>query len=89
MTYLRRLPITALKLDQSFVTGLRPGVRDTDAVIVRSIVTLAHELGLTVTAEGVETADQAQALRELGCDHAQGMFFGAPGPGDRLGRFFP
>ena len=89
MTYLRRLPITALKLDQSFVTGLRPGSNEhTDAVIVRSIVTLAHELGLTVTAEGVETADQAQALRELGCDHAQGMFFGAPGPGDRLDRAF-
>ena len=89
MTYLRRLPIAALKLDQSFVTGLHPGAADhTDALIVRSILTLAHDLGLTVTAEGVETADQAQALRELGCDHAQGMFFGAPEPAEELVRIF-
>ncbi|HEY7814382.1 MAG TPA: EAL domain-containing protein, partial [Nakamurella sp.] len=89
MTYLRRLPITALKLAQSFVTDLRPGAADhIDAKIVRSILTLAHDLGLTVTAEGVETADQAQALRELGCDQAQGMFFGAPGPADQLASVF-
>ena len=85
MTYLRRLPITSLKLDRSFVTGLRPGdPGHTDAKIVRSILTLAHDLGLTVTAEGVETREQAEALRELGCDQAQGMYFGAPGPVDGL-----
>lgn len=85
MTYLRRLPITALKLDQSFVSELRPDAADqTDAKIVRSILTLAHDLGLTVTAEGVETAAQARALRELGCDQAQGMYFGAPVPADAL-----
>ncbi len=89
MTYLRRLPITGLKLDQSFVAGLRPGQPDqTDTKIVRSILTLAHDLGLTVTAEGVETADQAQALRELGCDQAQGLYFGAPGPAEQLARVF-
>ena len=89
MTYLRRLPIAALKLDRSFVAALQPGAMDhTDALIVRSILTLAHDLGLTVTAEGVETADQAQALRELGCDHAQGNFFGPPTPGEDLARVF-
>jgi diguanylate cyclase (GGDEF)-like protein/PAS domain S-box-containing protein len=89
MTYLRRLPITGLKLAQSFVTGLRPGKPDhTDAKIVRSILTLAHDLGLTVTAEGVETEDQAQALRELECDQAQGLFFGAPGPAEQLSTVF-
>ena len=89
MTYLRRLPITGLKLDQSFVAGLRPGASDhIDAKIVRSILTLAHDLGLTVTAEGVETADQARALRELGCDQAQGMFFGMPGPSGQLAAVF-
>ena len=89
LTYLRRLPIAALKLDRSFVAGLQPGATDhTDALIVRSILTLAHDLGLTVTAEGVETADQARALRELGCDHAQGNFFGPPTPGEELARVF-
>ena len=85
MTYLRRMPITGLKLDRSFITGLRPGdPNHTDAKIVRSILTLAHDLGLTVTGEGVETQEQAEALRELGCDQAQGMYFGPPGPVDDL-----
>ncbi len=85
MTYLRRLPITGLKLAKSFVGGLRPGdPGHIDAKIVRSILTLAHDLDLVVTAEGVETSGQAQALRELGCDQAQGLFFGAPGPADQL-----
>jgi len=84
MTYLRRLPVSELKLAGSFIDELRPhqdGLT-TDALIVQSIVSLAHTLGVTVTAEGVETATQAAALRELGCDTAQGNHFGSAGPPD-------
>jgi diguanylate cyclase (GGDEF)-like protein/PAS domain S-box-containing protein len=90
MTYLRRLPVSELKLAASFIDELRstgPG-RDTAAKIVQSIVSLAHTLGLTVTAEGVETAAQADALREIGCDTAQGTFFGAPAPPDAIQQLF-
>ena len=83
MTYLRRLPVSELKLAGSFIDELRPGdprTRTIDAQIVGSLVSLAHTLGMTVTAEGVETGEQAQALRDLGCDRAQGTFFGSPGP---------
>ena len=80
MTYLRRLPITELKLDASFIEELHPSQNgpNIDAQIVRSILSLAHNLGITVTAEGVETADQAQALHDLGCDTAQGHYFSPP-----------
>jgi EAL domain-containing protein (putative c-di-GMP-specific phosphodiesterase class I) len=90
MTYLRRLPVSELKLDASFIDELRqPGrEHDTAAQIVESIVSLAHNLRLTVTAEGVETAEQADVLREIGCDTAQGNFFGAPGPADAIEELF-
>ena len=52
-----------------------------DAAIVRAAVSLAHELGLTVTAEGIETADALKRLRGLGCDHGQGYFIARPMPG--------
>ncbi len=80
MTYLRRLPVCELKLAGSFINEVRPGgdSRKVDAQIVGSLVSLAHTLGMTVTAEEVETKAQAQALRELGCDTAQGNYFGAP-----------
>jgi len=88
LAYLRRLPVHELKIAGSFVTGLRdavpgvggePGGRDpVDEQIVRTLVSLAHTLGLTVTAEGVETACQAHRLRALGCDHAQGWFYARP-----------
>jgi diguanylate cyclase (GGDEF)-like protein/PAS domain S-box-containing protein len=90
MTYLRRLPVSELKLDASFIDELGSAGRgrDTAAQIVRSIVSLAHNLGLTVTAEGVETAEQADALREIGCDTAQGTYFGPPGPPDAIEQLF-
>lgn len=86
MTYLRRLPVSELKLTGSFIDELHPnsGSDNTDALIVRSIVSLAHTLGVTVTAEGVETAAQATKLRDLGCDTAQGNHFGRPGPPDAI-----
>ena len=73
LAYLQRLPIVGIKIDRSFVAPL-PG--DPKAVeIVHSIVLLARSMGLSVTAEGVETMEQFEALRDLGVDFAQGFFF--------------
>ncbi|WP_091613611.1 putative bifunctional diguanylate cyclase/phosphodiesterase [Micromonospora mirobrigensis] len=85
LAYLRGLPVTELKVAGEFVTGLRapePASR-TDERILASLVSLAHALDLTVTAEGVETAEQADRLRAIGCDAAQGWHFGRPGPAAR------
>jgi diguanylate cyclase (GGDEF)-like protein len=77
LSYLERFPIDALKIDRSFVAGLDSGG---SAAIVTAIVSMAHSLGMTVTAEGVETEDQLEQLRRLGCEYAQGFFFGRPAP---------
>ena len=76
LSYLKRFPIDQLKVDRSFVTDL-PDDRE-DKAIVRAIVTLGHELGLRVVAEGVERAPQAEFLRDSGCDELQGYLFGRP-----------
>jgi EAL domain-containing protein (putative c-di-GMP-specific phosphodiesterase class I) len=76
LSNLRRYPFDSLKIDQRFVSGVTE--RDDDGTIVRAIIALAHGLGKTVVAEGVETADQLAALGELGCDLAQGYYVGEP-----------
>ena len=76
LSYLKRFPVNQLKVDRSFVSGL-PEDRE-DAAIVRAIVTLGHELGLRVVAEGVESISQCEFLREAGCDELQGFHFGRP-----------
>ncbi len=76
LSYLKRLPIDTVKIDQSFVADL-PGDPDAGA-IVGAIIALGHNLGLKVLAEGVETRAQFEYLRDHGCDHAQGYFFGRP-----------
>ncbi len=76
LTYLLNFPFDAVKIDQSFVTGMR--LEPKAAAIVNTIVTLGKTLDLTVTAEGVETAAQALALNEAGCDQAQGYLFSRP-----------
>jgi predicted signal transduction protein with EAL and GGDEF domain len=82
LAYLRTLPVTELKLDGSFVQGLRSADKPdpTDEQIVAALVNLGHSLGLTVTAEGVESAVQADRLRLIGCDAGQGWHFGHPAP---------
>ena len=82
LAYLQQFPVDALKIDRRFVAGL--GTNDTDAAIVRSILTLAHSLGLRVVAEGVEQAEQVTLLRALGCEQAQGFHFSRPRPADEI-----
>ncbi len=82
---LRRLPVSVLKLDRSFTQGMQQFPADpVDLKIVEGIVSLAHSLDLAVTVEGVETGAQAEQLRLLGCDTAQGWYYARPGPPDRL-----
>ncbi len=78
--YLKVLPIDTLKIDQSIVEGL--GKDPEDAAVVSAVVSLGHALGLTVTAEGIETSVQLQELRALGCDLGQGYYFARPQPGE-------
>ncbi|MFR0355725.1 putative bifunctional diguanylate cyclase/phosphodiesterase [Streptomyces sediminimaris] len=82
---LRRLPVSVLKLDRSFTQSMQQFPADpVDLKIVEGIVSLAHSLDLAVTVEGVETGAQAEQLRILGCDTAQGWYYARPGPPDRL-----
>lgn len=76
LAYLKRLPVQALKIDRTFVHSMMQDAQDD--IIVRSIVQLAHNLGLEVIAEGVESAAVYQRLAEIGCDHAQGFYMGKP-----------
>ncbi|MDQ1709172.1 MAG: hypothetical protein QOG49_557, partial [Frankiaceae bacterium] len=80
LAYLRRFPVEALKIDRSFVASMHENADD--AVIVASVLTLAHSLGLQVVAEGVETQGQLDTLRSLGCDEVQGYFTGRPARAD-------
>ncbi|MCX8995698.1 EAL domain-containing protein [Rhizobiaceae bacterium BDR2-2] len=73
LTHLRQLPFDRLKIDRSFITNIMKSPED--LAIVRGMVGIAHNLGKTVTAEGVETLDQAKLLLRLGCDHLQGWYF--------------
>ena len=82
LSYLRQLPVRQLKIDRSFVSDLQTS-EDARAV-VDAVIKLAHALGLTVVAEGVETAGQSDILHSLGCDELQGYFFGRPMPADAL-----
>jgi diguanylate cyclase (GGDEF)-like protein/PAS domain S-box-containing protein len=83
LSYLKRFPVSALKIDRSFIDGL--GRDNEDTSIVEAIVTLAHALGLTAVAEGLETPTQLDALRVIGCDYAQGFLLGRPLPAEQIG----
>lgn len=86
LVYLQRLPVVELKIDRSFVTSL--ATAPDDAVIVRSIIDLAHNLGVKVVAEGVEDAEALRMLVDYGCDAAQGYFFSRPLPAAELEQWF-
>jgi diguanylate cyclase (GGDEF)-like protein len=90
LAYLRGLPIRGLKLAGPFVSGLGTQTADpADEAIVTTLVSLGHILGLVVTAEEVETAVQAERLRAVGCDAAQGWHFGRPEPAARIRQLLP
>jgi len=76
LLYLRDLPVTEVKIDRAFVSGVDKN--DDDAAIVHSVVELAHSVGLTVVAEGVERIEQARFLAGVGCDFAQGYLYAVP-----------
>jgi diguanylate cyclase (GGDEF)-like protein/PAS domain S-box-containing protein len=76
LSYLKQFPIHRLKIDQSFVAGL-PGDKD-DAAITQAVISMGHSLGLNVIAEGIETLAQADYLKSMKCDDAQGFFYSRP-----------
>jgi diguanylate cyclase (GGDEF)-like protein len=82
LAYLKHLPIDEIKIDQSFVAGLL--TNRADETIVRAIIDLGHNLGLTVAAEGVEDVDTMRRLRDLGCDRAQGYQLSPPVTGREI-----
>ena len=82
LAYLQRLPVNELKIDRSFVLGLAGS--SSDGEIVRSTVSLGHNLGLSIVAEGVEDERSLAFLRDVGCDIAQGFFIARPMPADAV-----
>ncbi|HEV2553854.1 MAG TPA: EAL domain-containing protein [Bosea sp. (in: a-proteobacteria)] len=82
LTHLKQFPVDHIKIDQSFVRNLETD-RD-DAAIVAAIVSLGRNMGMKITAEGVENAGQAERLRDAGCDFGQGYFYAKPAFGERV-----
>ena len=80
LSYLQQLPIDELKIDRAFVSRLP--FEESSTAIIGSVIDLAHAIGLSVVAEGVETVEQLDVLRSLGCDQAQGFYIARPAPGD-------
>ena len=87
LDYLRSFHVARLKIDRSFISDVTASADD--AAIVRATIGLAHELGIDVVAEGVETAGQRDFLRAAGCAYAQGHFFGTPVPAAAAAQLWP
>ncbi len=85
MGHLKHLPVDELKIDRSYIAEMATSAED--AALVRSVIDLGHELGLTVVAEGVEQPATAALLTDLGCDVGQGYLFAAPAPADAATRW--
>ncbi len=83
LAYLQRFPFDTIKIDQSFVRMTNRGTRP---VILKSIIALAHDLGMDVVAEGAETDSDAVELYQMGCEYAQGFAFGEPMSADAASR---
>lgn len=83
---IRRLPINEIKIDRSFITNMLTDNKD--AMIVRSVIELGHNLGLTVVAEGIESKEVLDELADLGCDETQGYFICRPQASEQLGAWF-
>jgi EAL domain-containing protein (putative c-di-GMP-specific phosphodiesterase class I) len=81
---LQQLRVDRVKIDRSFIHGF--GDQDSDEVIVRAIIELAHARGLRVTAEGVETLEQREGLARIGCDDLQGFIFSKARPAPEIDR---
>jgi EAL domain-containing protein (putative c-di-GMP-specific phosphodiesterase class I) len=82
LSYLRSFPFDKIKIDRAFVSDIAEGTEH--AAIVQGVVNIARALGMTTTAEGVETTDQQQVLQALGCDQVQGYLFGGPVPIEKV-----
>ena len=82
LSYLQRFPIDILKIDRAFVKGIAENADD--EALARTIVQLARTLRLSTIAEGIETVEQLERLRELGCEHGQGYYFARPMPPEQL-----
>ena len=76
LSYLKRMPVDQIKIDRSFVAEIATNKKD--AAITEAIITMAHGLGLDVIAEGVETQEQMQILKQLNCDEIQGFYYSVP-----------
>jgi EAL domain-containing protein (putative c-di-GMP-specific phosphodiesterase class I) len=86
LSYIRRFAIDTLKIDRSFVQSLPDN--DEDTAICSAVIALGRNMKMCVVAEGVETAEQAQVLRELGCDEVQGYWISRPMPGADFAAWF-
>jgi len=82
LSYLRQFPVNVIKIDQGFIADI--GREESGRAIIGAVSDLAHTLGLSVTAEGIETAEQHEAIATIGCENAQGYLFGHPMPHDEL-----
>jgi EAL domain-containing protein (putative c-di-GMP-specific phosphodiesterase class I) len=85
LAYLSRFPIDSLKIDRAFVRDA--GSNPEDRAIIQTIIQLAHGLGLTVIAEGVETESQMELLKAQGCDEIQGFLFSKPLPAHEVEKY--
>lgn len=82
LSYLVQFPVDTIKIDRAFTQSL--GVRENSATIVEAVIKLGHSLGITVTAEGVETEEQRVMLASAGCDRLQGFLLSKPQPAEQL-----
>jgi EAL domain-containing protein (putative c-di-GMP-specific phosphodiesterase class I) len=86
LSYLQRFPFDKIKIDRSFIKGMADGVGSLN--IVRAVAALANGLGMTTTAEGVETQEQRDAVQSEGCTEMQGFLFSKPLPASEIERLF-